>query len=62
MHKTLREVFVDMKYQGRLARNMVHLFGMNDKKIIISLIQGSTKLMSDENARQRIEYLKENMK
>lgn len=62
LNQALKDVLVDMKYQGRLEVGMVAVFGKNDKKEVTNLIRNSAKLTSDESARQRISYLERNMK
>lgn len=62
LNQALKDVLVDMKYQGRLEVGMVAVFGKNDKKEVTNLIRKSAKLTSDESARQRISYLERNMK
>ncbi|MEW5290433.1 hypothetical protein ABW286_14790 [Erwinia papayae] len=62
LHKTLREVFVDMKYQGALSFEMVPVFGFNDKESVIALISKNIKLLADEPGRCGINYIRENMK
>lgn len=62
LKQPLKDVLVDMKYQGRLEISMIPIFGKNDKKAVIDLIRKNMKLSSDESARQRIPYIERYMK
>ncbi|WP_241592126.1 hypothetical protein [Rosenbergiella epipactidis] len=53
----LKEVLIDMKYQGRLAISMIPIFGKNEIDRVINLILHSAKLSSDEGGRQRVRFL-----
>jgi len=59
MDSKIKDVFIDMKYQGRMTPSLVDVFGNNNKEDIINMIKGSKKLSSDEVARNRIGYLSE---
>ncbi|WP_414147951.1 pesticin C-terminus-like muramidase [Erwinia sp. BNK-24-b] len=56
-HK-IKEIFVDMKYQGALRIEMVRFFEKNEKEEVIKLILSNARLKRDEDNRQRISYLK----
>ncbi|MEW5291072.1 hypothetical protein ABW286_18110 [Erwinia papayae] len=58
----IKEVFVDMFYQGRMTIDRVRFFTNNDKNEIIKLIRSNSLLTGDEVGRKRIKYLVENMK
>ncbi|MFC0138922.1 hypothetical protein ACFFJN_01615 [Erwinia mallotivora] len=58
----IKEVFVDMFYQGRMTIDRVKFFTNNDKNEIIKLIRSNSLLTGDEVGRKRIKYLVENMK
>ncbi|SER25536.1 toxin homologue of phage lysozyme [Rosenbergiella nectarea] len=62
LEQPLKDVLVDMKYQGRLEINMIPIFGKNSKKAVIELIHKRSKLSSDELGRKRIPYLENNIK
>jgi hypothetical protein len=62
LHQILKDVFVDMKYQGVLKDKMVLIFGRNEKSDVIDLIKGSTVLLSFEPGRARIPYIQRGMK
>lgn len=59
LHPALKEVFIDMKYQGILTQKMVYVFSENDSKKIISLLQ---KTPDDERRRSRVDFLMGNIK
>ncbi len=61
LKKILKDVLVDMKYQGRLEVNMIPIFGENDKLKIIALLRNRKTLLSDEQARRRIPYIEQEM-
>ncbi|WP_241649375.1 hypothetical protein [Rosenbergiella collisarenosi] len=61
LKKILKDVLVDMKYQGRLEANMIPIFGENDKLKIIALLRNRKTLLSDEQARRRIPYIEQEM-
>lgn len=61
LHLALKEVFIDMRYQGVLKTYMVPLFGLNNKDKIIELIKNTPALLIDEKARRRISYLRDNI-
>ncbi|EOS95448.1 hypothetical protein LU631_04160 [Erwinia tracheiphila] len=62
LHPALREVLIDMKYQGTLAISMVPLFGKNKKEDVIKLIKQTSELREHEPVRRRIAWLQEYMK
>ncbi|RRZ89863.1 hypothetical protein [Erwinia sp. 198] len=57
LDQALRDVFVDMFYQGRLNPNRVKYFEKNDRSNVIRLIKGNRLLSGDEAGRNRIGYL-----
>ena len=57
----IKDVFIDMKYQGVLHRNHILIFEKNNISDIIQLIQSTPKLNQYENARNRIGFLKGNV-
>lgn len=62
LHPILKDVLVDMKYQGALDRMMVPVFGKNQKENIIKLIRTTPVLMTAERGRRREEYIQRHMK
>ena len=62
LHLALKDVFVDMVYQGRFRREMVVYFGENKKESVIKFIKNDAALLSDEMGRQRIPYILRLMK
>lgn len=61
LHPILKDVFVDMKYQGVLNQNMVPIFGRNKKNDVIDLIKGNIVILSFEQGRGRIPYIQGGM-
>ncbi len=57
LDSTLKDVFVDMKYQGVLTMEMVPVFGKNEKQNVIDLIKTNADLSSAERARGRVSYI-----
>lgn len=57
LDQRLKDVFVDMKYQGRLTKTMVKCFEGNARHDVIKLIRSNAGLMDDERNRSRIRYL-----
>jgi len=62
LDSTLKDVVVDMLYQGRLRPDMISVIGKNQKNDVINLIKNSVSLSHDEAARDRIGYIKSRMK
>ena len=62
LHPVLKEVFIDMLYQGALRDKMVPIFGLNKKDEVIGLIKTTIDLLIHEKARGRVNYIKENMR
>ena len=62
LHPVLKEVLIDMRYQGGLKSEMVPIFGLNDKDKIIKLIQTTPLLSAYEMSRRRVDYIRENMR
>lgn len=60
LDSTLKDVFVDMKYQGVLYSDMVPIFGRNKKQDVINLIKSVPILHSHEVGRGRISYIQGN--
>lgn len=58
----LKEVLIDMTYQGRLAISMIPIFGKNEIDRVINLILHRAKLSSDEGGRQRVRFLENAIK
>ncbi|PIJ40560.1 hypothetical protein [Tatumella sp. OPLPL6] len=54
----IRDVFVDMKYQGAIRNSDVKHFERNDIDEIVAFISSSPHLLSFENRRGRIKYLR----
>ena len=61
LHPVLKEVFIDLRYQGALRSEMVPIFGLNNGNEVINLIKKTPALLRDEKARNRIKYIKVNM-
>ncbi|EXU76802.1 pesticin C-terminus-like muramidase [Erwinia mallotivora] len=59
LDKKVKDVFVDMKYQGVLSKNMVKFFEKNNRFDVIYLIENDKYLMSYESSRGRLGYLKD---
>lgn len=57
----LKDVFVDMKYQGVLSYKMVPIFGLNRRDKLIVLIQETPTLINYES-RGRIAYIEGSIK
>lgn len=57
LHQVLRDVFIDMKYQGVLDHKMVPTFGLNNRAAIIRLIRSNPMLLRDEVARGRVQHI-----
>ncbi|MTD42646.1 hypothetical protein GIX45_29250 [Erwinia sp. CPCC 100877] len=53
----LKDVFIDMKYQGVLTIEMVPIFGRNEKQALINLIKTTPGLSAAEPARGRVPYI-----
>jgi hypothetical protein len=62
LHQILKDVFVDIIYQGRFNKEMVVIFGENKKESVIKLIKNTPALLSDEKGRNRIPYMMRLMK
>lgn len=58
LDEILQEVMTDMRYQGRLRRHHIAYFEANSSEKIVELILKEPTLASDENSRNRINYLK----
>lgn len=61
LHPILKDVFIDMKYQGVLNQKMVPIFGRNQKNDVIDLIKGNIVILSFEQGRGRISYIQGGM-
>ncbi|QGX91729.1 hypothetical protein EFZ10_08870 [Tatumella sp. TA1] len=61
LHPILKDVFVDMKYQGVLNQKMVPIFGRNKKNDVIDMIKGNIVILSFEQGRGRIPYIQGGM-
>ena len=61
LHPILKEVLIDMRYQGVLRREMIPVFGLNKKDEVIKLIRTTIDLSIHERARGRVNYIKANM-
>lgn len=57
LDQKVRDVFVDMFYQGRLNPERVKYFEKNNKSDITGFIKRNKLLSKDEPARNRIDYL-----
>lgn len=62
LHKVLKEVLIDMRFQGALRHEMISVFGKNKKQDVIKLINGNAFLANYESARGRVRYIQEYMK
>ena len=62
LDQRIKDVFIDMKYQGVLRTDMVRFFSNNDKNDVVRLIKTHSRLKKDDENRQRIKYLLENRK
>ena len=62
LHPVLKEVFIDMRYQGVLKSYVVSIFGLNNKGDVINLIKKTPALPVHEAARGRVNYIKVNMR
>ncbi|WP_241627551.1 hypothetical protein [Rosenbergiella epipactidis] len=54
----LRDIFVDMKYQGVLHKVHVLTFEKNSANEVIELIESRQEIRQYENGRNRVKYLK----
>jgi hypothetical protein len=57
LHVAMREVLVDLRYQGRLKQEIIHIVIHNNSEKLISYIRNSPIIMSYEKGRKRIPYL-----
>lgn len=62
LHKVLKEVLIDMRFQGALRHEMISVFGKNQKQDVIRLINGNAFLANYESARGRVRYIQECMR
>lgn len=62
LNPVLKDVFIDMRYQGVLDGEMVRAFASNNKDDVIKLIQNTQILNEYERNRNRIKYIEVNLK
>jgi len=61
LHPILKDVLVDMKYQGVLSYEMIPTFGLSSKEMVIELIQNNQSTRLYEESRGRVAYIKRNI-
>ncbi|WP_241574553.1 hypothetical protein [Rosenbergiella nectarea] len=61
LHPILKDVLVDMKYQGVLSFDMVPIFGLNCKDRVIELLKNNQATKPYEASRGRIAYIEGNI-
>lgn len=61
LHPILKDVLVDMKYQGVLSFDMVPIFGLNCKDRVIELLKNNQATKPYELSRGRIAYKEGNI-
>lgn len=61
LHPILKDVLVDMKYQGVLSFDMVPIFGLNCKDRVIELLKNDRVSRLYEESRGRIAYIERSM-
>ena len=60
LNSKIKDVFIDMKYQGAIKKSDVRYFEKNNIDDVIKYISSSRYLSGFENGRHRIEYLRGN--
>ncbi|MFZ4832094.1 hypothetical protein [Rouxiella sp. Mn2063] len=62
LHPVLKEVLVDMEYQGVLYSSAIPVFGTNNKDNVIRYINSKPFLFNHDKNRGRVKHIKDNMK
>lgn len=60
MDKKIKDVFIDMRLQGQLTKDIIPIFGKNVTGEIITMIGKDSRLMQYEPSRKRIRHLQGN--
>lgn len=61
MKDILKEIIIDMRFQGALRDDDIAFFGQNDIDVVIQLIELTPRIRKYENGRHRADYLRKGM-